>query len=479
MTTTRPRGRWAAALVATAFCAGIATTATTASALVGDSASADAYAFTAKLDIGGKRSCSGALVDPRWVVTAASCFVDQPAQGAKPAAGAPKDRTTVTVGRGNPATSAGHVVDAAELVPRDDRDLVMVRLAQPVFDVTPPALGTSAPAKGDTLRVTGFGRTKDEWVPDRLHAADFGVDSVGAATIGVVGKSPSGASICKGDTGGPAFRESNGRTELVGVNSLSWQGGCLGSSETRTGAVEVRTDDVAGWIDTVRNRRSAAVDEVGGAGRLRFADFDGDGKPDYVTIEDDGSVNVWLNHGGDPAGGWQSLGRVATGVTTDRSRVRLADFDGDGRADYIVINPDGSVNVWLNRGGDPAGPNGWQPIGRVATGTTTRQDQVRFADFDGDGRTDYLTISDDGSVNVWLNRGGDPAGGSGWQSIGQVATGLTTDQNSVFLTDFTGDGRADYLWNPGDGSTHAAANHGGDPAGAGGWADLGRIATGA
>ncbi|MFB7663237.1 FG-GAP-like repeat-containing protein [Kitasatospora sp. NPDC056138] len=229
-----------------------------------------------------------------------------------------------------------------------------------------------------------------------------------------------------------------------------------------------------GWASRPAVPRAGT--EAGGSGRVRWADFDGDGRPDYVTISDDGSVNVWLNHGGDPAGGWQSLGRVATGVTTDRSRVRLADFDGDGRADYIVINPDGSVNVWLNHGGDPAGGGGWQSIGRVATGTTTQQDQVRFADFDGDGKADYLVIADDGSVTAYLNRGGDPAGAGGWVGLGQVATGVTTDRSRVRLADFDGDGKADYhVINP-DGSVTTWLNHGGDRHG--GWQSIGRIATG-
>ncbi|MEE1781493.1 VCBS repeat-containing protein, partial [Streptomyces sp. SP17BM10] len=165
--------------------------------------------------------------------------------------------------------------------------------------------------------------------------------------------------------------------------------------------------------------------------------------------------------------GWQSLGKVATGVTTDRSRVRLADFDGDGKADYWVINPDGTVNVWLNRGGDAAGAAGWQPLGKVATGLTTDQDQVRFADFDGDGRADYWLIKPDGTVTVFLNRGGDIAGATGWQSLGKVAAGVTTDRSRVRLADFDGDGKADYwVINP-DGTVNVWLNHGGDAGG--GW----------
>ncbi|MCX4632247.1 hypothetical protein [Streptomyces sp. NBC_01443] len=55
----------------------------------------------------------------------------------------------------------------------------------------------------------------------------------------------------------------------------------------------------------------------------------------------------------------KSIGQIATGATTDRTRVRLADYDGDGRADYWMISPSGSITTYLNRGGDTHG--GWQP----------------------------------------------------------------------------------------------------------------------
>ncbi|WP_318552058.1 FG-GAP repeat domain-containing protein [Kitasatospora fiedleri] len=191
---------------------------------------------------------------------------------------------------------------------------------------------------------------------------------------------------------------------------------------------------------------------------MRWADFDGDGRADYVTVNDDGSVRVFLNKGGDGHGGWSDLGQVASGMTSDRARVRFADFDGDGRTDYLVINQDGSVRVFLNKGGD--GHGGWNDLGQIASGLTTDPSQVTFADFDGDGHTDYTTIADGGAVNVFLNRGGD--GHGGWNDLGQVAGGLTTDRTRLRLADFDGDGRTDYnVINP-DGSLTTFLNKGGD-----------------
>ncbi|MER5935228.1 FG-GAP-like repeat-containing protein [Streptomyces sp. NPDC002054] len=229
-----------------------------------------------------------------------------------------------------------------------------------------------------------------------------------------------------------------------------------------------------GWVQPARAPRAGT--ESGGTDGVRWADFDGDGRTDWLTIADSGEVRVRLNRGGEGVGTWQDIGRVATGVTTDRTRVRLADFDGDGRADYLYIAPDGGVTAYLNRGGDVIGANGWELTGKVAWGTTRAHQQVRFADFDGDGRADYATIADGGAVNVHLNRGGDPAGAGGWIGIGQVATGTTTDRTRVRLADFDGDGRADYWTVNPNGSVTTYVNRGGD--GHGGWRYVGQTASG-
>ncbi|WP_328622178.1 FG-GAP-like repeat-containing protein [Streptomyces sp. NBC_00354] len=229
-----------------------------------------------------------------------------------------------------------------------------------------------------------------------------------------------------------------------------------------------------GW--TRRPAVPRAGTESGGTGSIRWADFDGDGRADQLTIGEGGEVRATLNRGGEGVGTWQDIGRIATGITTDRTRVRFADFDGDGRADYLYIAPNGNVTAYLNQGGDVGGPNGWKSIGRIAWGTTTAHEQVRFADQDGDGRADYWVIADNGSVNVHLNRGGDPSGAGGWADLGQIATGTTTDRTRVRLGDFDGDGRADY-WtvNPG-GSVTTYLNRGGDRHG--GWKPLGQTASG-
>ncbi|MFF9850420.1 FG-GAP-like repeat-containing protein [Streptomyces litmocidini] len=436
------------------------------------------YAFTGKLTVGDhKRFCTATLVDPRWVLAAKSCFADNPAENNTVAAGAPKEKTTLTVGRTDLATSGGHTTEIVELVPRDDRDLVMARLDKPAFGILTAAVSATAPTAGQELTVAGFGRTQDQWAPSKVHATTFTVGTVAATGIDLAAKTPADATVCKGDAGAPAMRPENGKPAVVAIGSRSWQGDCLDSGETKAGAYDTRVDDLGTWIGSLTSRRSAASDEAGANGRIRWADFDGDRKPDYINVADNGSVSVWLNRGGNPAGanGWQGLGQVATGLTTDRNRVRFADFDGDGKADYFLINTDGSVEVYLNQGGDPG--NGWKHLGKVAYGVTNDPSKVRFADWDGDGRSDYLAFADSGAVSVYLNRGGDQSG-NGWPAVGKVASGVTSDRARIRFADNDGDGKADYLYVKPDGKVDLYVNRGGDVVPNTGWKVVGQIATG-
>ncbi|MFD3548610.1 FG-GAP-like repeat-containing protein [Streptomyces sp. NPDC058655] len=431
-------------------------------------------AFAGKLQIGDTRSCTATLVDPRWVLTAKSCFADKPAESIDVQAGAPKNKTVLTLGLADLTTRGGHTSEIVELVPRADRDLVMARLADPVWGIAPIALSATAPVAGQELTLAGFGRTSTEWAPFKLHSATYSTGAAAATGFDIAAKNPADATVCKGDAGGPVIRTENGKPALAGVNSRSWQNGCLDASETtRTGAYNTRVDDLGPWIGEQRSRRSAAVNEAGGSGKVRWADFDGDRKPDYITIADNGAVSVWLNRGGDGAGGWTELGQVAVGTTTDRSRVRLADFDGDGKFDYLVINPDGTVKAWLNRGGDKVAP--WQEVGQVASGVTADVSKVRFADWDGDGRTDYIVFNDANNFEVYLNRGGDSV--APWQGIGKVTT-ATNDRARVRFADSDGDGKADYYVVKANGGVDLYLNRGGDVV-ANGWQWVGQITTGA
>ncbi|MFI1796470.1 S1 family peptidase [Streptomyces sp. NPDC020379] len=431
----------------------------------------DSFAFTAKLDIGsqidGQRSCSAALVAPQWLVTAASCFADNPAQSLKVPAGAPKLKTTATIGRSDLTRETGSVADVVELVPRDDRDLVMAKLAAPVAGVAPASLGFNAPVNGEDLWVTGYGRTKDEWVPDRLHYAKFTVGAVKDATVGLVGKSD-GAAVCQGDTGGPAFRNMNGRFELVGINSRSWQGGCFGADEkeTRTGAIDTRVDDIAGWIqqtssrDLLRGKAWKDAQHVvpgyftgGSPGGSRHMDL-------FVTWKD-GSASIFQGADrNDPdypfsaeykvgGGGWQYAVSIAGG-----------NFTGSGTDGLVVRWRNGEV-TWFSH----VGLSGFSKEEQLRPANDT---WVKYAKLITVGRytanslrDDLLVVWVDGSISLFSDLG---TNGLKQEKQLQKAMQAGTYIEQISSGEFTGKGTADLLirWVNGSASVFPGVNS--DPA---------------
>lgn len=192
---------------------------------------------------------------------------------------------------------------------------------------------------------------------------------------------------------------------------------------------------------------------------LHFADLNGDGRADFLWVDEKGAVTAYLNAGSSEKGenaakvGWLPQGVIATGVGGDRGSVQFADLNGDGRAEYLWVHEDGSVDCWLNLGGPDNGPNAgkvkWLPQGTIATGIGRDGDGVRFADLNGDGRAEYLYVNANGSVEVYLNLGppdqGPNAGKVGWLAQGTIAAGAGMARENVIFADVNGDGRADYV----------------------------------
>lgn len=149
-------------------------------------------------------------------------------------------------------------------------------------------MADAAPRQGEDLRVAGYGRTTTEWVPDRLQTAVFSVTSVSGSTVDIASEASPPVATCKGDAGGPALRESGGRVQLVAVNSGSWQRGCLGETQTRSGATETRIDNVRDWI--AQHTRE-----------LPRTDFNADGRADIAGINAFSDMQLFAGDGGVPA----------------------------------------------------------------------------------------------------------------------------------------------------------------------------------
>ncbi|WP_327064721.1 GDSL-type esterase/lipase family protein [Kitasatospora sp. NBC_01302] len=244
--------------------------------------------------------------------------------------------------------------------------------------------------------------------------------------------------------------------------------------------------EVAGAWDAGATSDQPGAKPLPAGAHVQFADLDGDGRADYLQINADGSVDAWLNEGWSASGSiaWKPLGEIAgaaegVGHGDPGSRIQFADLTGDGRADYLDVNPvTGEVDMWQNNGPGASGHYSWTSLPGIATGVgAPSTSRVQFADLNGDGKADYLVVNSNGSVQEWQN-GGNSGNGWIWQPQGSVATGVGDPGSRIQFADLTGDGRADYLdVNPANGSVQAWLNAGTGPSGVT-WNQAGTVAYG-
>ncbi|KAF4469589.1 chitinase [Fusarium albosuccineum] len=237
-----------------------------------------------------------------------------------------------------------------------------------------------------------------------------------------------------------------------------------------------------GSIKMWRKRHAVASGDTKGA-VFRFADLTGNGRADLIVVDPKGRSRVWLNQGGRK---WNSLGEMTPSIPggiSATARAEFSDVNGDGLADYLVIEQSGSVKAYLNNGNIPDAGKGlfWQSALTIASGTSQPGDKTRFTDVTGNGYADYLILLQNGNFYTYLNQKNIPAqnGGRVWGTQGTVKPSGVQAPNKVFFADITGSGRAQYLIHDTYGNVTAYNNPGLNPSTGkmGAWSRMGVIAT--
>lgn len=174
----------------------------------------------------------------------------------------------------------------------------------------------------------------------------------------------------------------------------------------------------------------------GGTEQCELADVNGDGRADLVAFARGAAPRVRValstGNGFGPAAEWTDY------ACLDGEVCKLADINGDGRADIVVFTHNSAPVVWIRLAlaGGGFGPS------QLWSGYFCTQTEVcDTGDVDRDGKADIIAFTHDAGAQVWVAR----SNGAGFLSPSLWQSGLCRTGEDCRAGDVNGDGRADAI----------------------------------
>jgi hypothetical protein len=178
---------------------------------------------------------------------------------------------------------------------------------------------------------------------------------------------------------------------------------------------------------------------------IAAGDVNGDGKADVVAtinnncVTSQGQVAVLTGLG---TGKFKAPVYYSTGSTAQPVDVFLEDLNGDGKPDMVISNWDGTISILLNKG---KGIYGAATLITSVAALSPHLSSLAFADFNGDGKLDIAAASyypGNYSGNVYILLGN---GDGTFQAPITVAASTVSSTNTLAAGDFNEDGKMDLL----------------------------------
>ena len=169
---------------------------------------------------------------------------------------------------------------------------------------------------------------------------------------------------------------------------------------------------------------------------IKSADLNGDGLVDVILGNtNDVALTVLLGQAG---GGYAPARRVSFGAADEAEEFDVGDLNGDGKPDLVIAkgydfgtvavlfgNGDGSFTFGEELAVHPDGFGG--------------PDGIRIADFNGDGKADFASLNvNEPTVSIFL---GDGTG----KFAPPIVSSFSGGDGDLFAADFNGDGKLDLV----------------------------------
>jgi V8-like Glu-specific endopeptidase len=162
-------------------------------------------------------SCTGTIVAPRAVLTAAHC-VDNDNNGQ------PVGTVRVWLGSGPEIVADSFTFYPGFVFNQSGFDVGVVLMAQDLPRTPVPLLTSRQAAIGETAIIAGYGRDNDQSTTT-LNAGSTTISNVTASQLQTL-YAPPASSVCSGDSGGPIFLAQGGRWTIAGITSATTQAAC-------------------------------------------------------------------------------------------------------------------------------------------------------------------------------------------------------------------------------------------------------------